>query len=305
MNMSLNTSMNTSMNTRDLLLAILVMAIWGFNFSMIKMAVSGVDPLLMTAARFTFAVVPLIFFIPRPDVAWRYLIGYGVVFGVGVWGMASWSIQAGLSSGMSSVLMQISALFSVIAGVWLYKEKLHPIKLMGVAITLTGWLVSVTHTGGNITLSGLFLISVSAVCWTLTGIIVKASGVKNALTFNLWGMLFAPVPLVIFSLLLNGSEGLIASIHAWDSHNTVAVLFQAYPTTLFGYWIWNKMILRYPFSTVAPLTLLVPVFALISGFLMYGETLTQTQLISCGLFLTGVLLIVCPPRIWQKRWQPG
>ncbi|BDU46163.1 hypothetical protein TUMSATVNIG3_49610 [Vibrio nigripulchritudo] len=89
------------MKKNDLLLATLVMAIWGFNFSMIKMGITDVHPLLATAARFTLAVIPAIFFIRRPNVEWCYLAGYGVVFGVGVWGMASWSITAGLSSGMS------------------------------------------------------------------------------------------------------------------------------------------------------------------------------------------------------------
>ncbi len=50
------------MKRNDLLLAVFVMAIWGFNFSMIKMGVTNVHPLLATAARFSLAVIPVIFF---------------------------------------------------------------------------------------------------------------------------------------------------------------------------------------------------------------------------------------------------
>ncbi|MFA0677894.1 hypothetical protein AB4567_26585, partial [Vibrio sp. 10N.222.51.A6] len=71
-----------SMKRNDLLLAVFVMAIWGFNFSMIKMGVTNVHPLLATAARFSLAVIPVIFFVARPNVAWRYLVSYGFVFGV-------------------------------------------------------------------------------------------------------------------------------------------------------------------------------------------------------------------------------
>ncbi|MDX1265737.1 MAG: EamA family transporter, partial [Oceanisphaera sp.] len=74
------------MKGRDLLLIILVMAIWGFNFSMIKLGVSDMDPLLIAAARFFCATFPIIFFIRRPNVPWRYLMGYGLVFGTGIWG---------------------------------------------------------------------------------------------------------------------------------------------------------------------------------------------------------------------------
>ncbi len=54
------------MKRNDLLLAIFVMAIWGFNFSMIKLGITEVHPLLATAARFTLAVIPAIFLFDDP-----------------------------------------------------------------------------------------------------------------------------------------------------------------------------------------------------------------------------------------------
>ncbi|MFD2177636.1 EamA family transporter [Veronia pacifica] len=283
------------MSTRDLALATLVMLIWGFNFSMIKMGVSAVDPLLATAARFTAAVIPMIFFIRKPDVAWRYLVAYGVVFGVGVWGMASWSITAGLSSGMSSVLMQTNVLFSILVGVFFFNERLSKRKLFGVSFAIAGLIVSVIYTNGNVTLFGLILVTLSAISWALVGVIVKSAKVKQAFAFNVWGMAFAPIPLVLLTLFINGDAVIIESFHAWDVDTSMAILFQAYPTTLFGYWVFNNLLIRYPLSTVAPLTLLVPIFALLSGYLMYGETLTNPQIIACGLFLCGILMIVIGP----------
>ena len=61
------------MNNRDLLLGIFVMIIWGLNFSVIKLGVGEIDPLLLTALRFTFAVIPAVFFVKRPQVKWRFL----------------------------------------------------------------------------------------------------------------------------------------------------------------------------------------------------------------------------------------
>ncbi|MBD1557137.1 EamA family transporter [Vibrio sp. S9_S30] len=282
------------MKKNDLLLATLVMAIWGFNFSMIKMGVTEVHPLLATAARFTLAVIPAIFFIRRPNVAWRYLGGYGVVFGVGVWGMASWSITAGLSSGMSSVLLSSNALISMAVGVFIQKDTVSKRKVIGAIAALVALLVLISATNGNLTAEGVFLIMIAAASWTGMGLIVKASKTTQAFAFNVWGMFFAPIPLVLFAVSIYGPNIVAHAFEVWDINTTIAVAFQAYPTTLFGYWVWSNLLIRYPLSTTAPLTLLVPVFALISGYFMYDELLSTAQMIACVLFLVGIGLIVKP-----------
>jgi len=126
------------------------------------------------------------------------------------------------------------------------------------------------------------------------GMIVKASKTTQAFAFNVWGMLFAPVPLVLFAITLYGPDIVWHAMEVWDINTTIAVVFQAYPTTLFGYWVWNRMLIRYPLSITAPLTLLVPVFALISGYFMYNELLSTAQVVAFMLFLTGIGLIVKP-----------
>ena len=290
------------MKRNDLLLAIAVMAIWGFNFSMIKMGVTNVHPLLATAARFALAVMPAIFFIARPNVQWRYLVSYGLVFGVGIWGMASWSITAGLSSGISSVLLSTNVIIGMIVGVWVFKEQASTRKITGTVLAMVALLVLVMSTTGNVTLAGVVLIMIAACSWTLMGVIVKASKTTQAFAFNVWGMLFAPIPLVLFATALHGEQILWSALDNWDWSTTVAVLFQAYPTTLFGYWVWNRTLIKYPLSTAAPLTLLVPVFALISGYFMYDEVLSVAQVVASGLFLVGIGLIVKPAK--AKVEQP-
>ena len=115
------------------------------------------------------------------------------------------------------------------------------------------------------------------------------------------------MPLVALSVALNGWGVVAESIDAWDINATIGISFQAYPTTLFGYWVWNQLLLRYPLSTVAPLSLLVTVAALLTGYLMFGETLSYPQMLSCGLFLAGVFLIVGqlpkPPKVLASQPQ--
>ncbi|MBY8199944.1 EamA family transporter [Vibrio fluvialis] len=289
------------MQGRDLLLIISVMAIWGFNFSMIKLGVSEMDPLLIAAARFFCATFPIIFFVRKPNVQWRYLMAYGLVFGTGIWGMASCSITFGLSSGMASVLLQTDVLTTVLVGVLLYKEVISARMAAGIVLSVVGLVVSIIYTNGNVTLAGVVFIMISAICWPLAGVIVRKSGTRSAFAFNIWGMLFAPLPLIALSVGMNGWDVLSTTYQQWNSNAWISVLFQAYPTTVFGYWVWNKMVLKYPMSQLAPMTLLVSVFALLSGYAIYDEQLSLAQWVSCSTFLLGIGLVLYP----QSKKQPA
>nr|WP_170962827.1 EamA family transporter [Vibrio sp. F13] len=215
--------------------------------------------------------------------------------------MASWSITAGLSSGLSSVLLSTNVLIGMAVGVWVFKESASVRKLMGAMLAMCALAVLVSAATGNVTVNGVILIMIAACSWTLMGVIVKASKTTQAFAFNVWGMLFAPVPLVLFAVMLHGDQIIWQGIEQWDWNTTIAVLFQAYPTTLFGYWVWNKLLIQYPLSTTAPLTLLVPIFALISGYFMYDEVLSVAQVVASILFLVGIGLIVKPANVTNTK----
>nr|WP_017069829.1 EamA family transporter [Vibrio crassostreae] len=215
--------------------------------------------------------------------------------------MASWSITAGLSSGLSSVLLSTNVLIGMAVGVWVFKESASVRKLLGAMLAMCALAVLVSAATGNVTVNGVILIMIAACSWTLMGVIVKASKTTQAFAFNVWGMLFAPVPLVLFSVMLHGDQIIWQGIEQWDWNTTIAVLFQAYPTTLFGYWVWNKLLIQYPLSTTAPLTLLVPIFALISGYFMYDEVLSVAQVVASILFLVGIGLIVKPANVTNTK----
>ncbi len=89
---------------------------------------------------------------------------------------------------------------------------------------------------------------------------------------------------------MNGLSGFNALIHNINYLSIFSVLFQAYPVTLLGYWLWNKLITKYPMSTMAPLTLLVPLFGLLGSVIFYNEPIGITKLLACSLILSGIAI---------------
>ncbi|MAC48610.1 MAG: hypothetical protein CMI12_17470 [Oceanospirillum sp.] len=285
------------MRLNDLLLALAVMCLWGFNFSVIKLGADQINPVLLTALRFTAAVIPAIFFIARPNVKLRYLIAYGVIFGVGVWGMMTWSITLGVSAGMAGLLMQLSLVSSLLLGWLLLKETITRQKWIGATLALSGLGASLTLQDGSVPLSGLVFVLIGAFSWSLISLIVKLANTNQVFSFSVWGMLFAPVPLVLLAWLSHGSEIFVQLPGQLNGTVWFSILFQAYPTTLLGYWLWNRLIVKYPLSTVAPLTMLVPVFGLIGSMIFYGENVEGVKLVACALILLGLLISQ-----WQSSW---
>jgi len=278
------------MKKSDLILGIIVMVVWGLNFSVIKLGVNEIDPLLLTALRFSLVALPAIFFVKKPDVPWLYLIAYGLIFAIGVWGMATWSIEAGLSAGMASVLLQMNVAFGLFLGFFLLKEPLPLNKIIGSALALSGLLLSLTVNDGSVTKTGLMLILLAALSWSLASIIIKKAGTQQIFAFSLWAMACAPTPLFVIVYLQSGIDVFIQLPAQVNSRVVFSVLFQAYPVTLLGYWIWNRLLVSYPLTTVAPLTLLVPIFGLLGGVLFYQEHIGLIKLIATLSVISGIFI---------------
>lgn len=277
------------MKLHHLLLAILITAIWGVNFSVIKLGLSSVDPLILAGIRFTLCALPALFFIKKPDVAWRYIISYGLVFGIGLWGLVNLGIKAGLSAGIASLLLQFSAFFTLLLGRLVFKERLNRYQIAGFTVACSGLMCIVFITDGSVTLTGTLLVLAGAIAWSIANIINKHSGTTQIFSFLVWSSAFSPIPLFVLDWLVNGSNGYAALVTHIDYRAVLSILFQVYPNTLFGYWVWNSLLKRYPLSTVAPLSLLVPAFGILGSMTIFGEDISWIKILALLLIISGLI----------------
>jgi O-acetylserine/cysteine efflux transporter len=77
----------------------------------------------------------------------------------------------------------------------------------------------------------------------------------------------------------------------------LAVAWQAWGNTLFGFVAWGWLLARHPAATVSPMSLLVPVFGMGASALFLGEALPAWKLISAALVLAGLALNLFWPRL--------
>ncbi|MEH6443170.1 MAG: EamA family transporter [Oceanospirillaceae bacterium] len=284
------------MKPLHLWIAIFVTCLWGFNFSVIKLGVDETNPFILMGLRFTFAAFPLCFFIKKPHTSWFYIVIYGLAFGVGVWGVMALSINQGLSAGMASTVLQTSAMITTLIGVFYFKEVLSNSQLAGLMIAALGLLMMFYIDDGSVTAIGITLAITAACSLALTNFLIKKAQIKEMFAFIVYSSLFAPIPLFTIALVSEGGDflsfGQTAFNQVMNSSALISALIQAYPTTLLGYWLWNKLQTIYPLSMMSPIRLLVPVFGLLGSVIFYAEEVSNLKILAFSCIVFGVSLPV-------------
>jgi len=286
------------MSFKDFLIGVLITFIWGVNFSVIKLGLLSLDSFMLTGFRFMLCALPLVFFIKKPDVKMSYIISYGLIFGVGLWGMVTLGIYFGISAGVASLVLQSSVFFTIILGAIILKEKIDKSKKIGFIFALFGLALIISVTDGSVTIVGVILVLIGAISWSVANILVKKSGVKEMFPFIIWSSLFSPIPLFILAYLTQGSIVYVDFFKHLDSMAIFSILFQVYPTTLIGYWVWNSLLQKYPISNVAPLSLLVPIFGLLGSFLIFNEEIGALKVLACIFIMLGLIVNIFGKRLF-------
>ncbi|MFL8988040.1 EamA family transporter [Pseudomonas sp. QLc11A] len=286
------------MEFRDLVLIIGVTVMWGSNYTVIDISLDGIDPFILTALRFTFCALPLVFFIPKPKgVSTFVTIVYGLLFGIGMCWLMNYGMFLGVSAGVTSLLLQFSAFFTVIWGVLLFGEKMTGIHVAGILMALLGLMFIIHVTDGYAESFGLFLILLGAFFWSLCNVLVKKSKVVDIFSFVVWSSLYATPPLYLMTYWVKGAAPFQTLLTDITAPVLVSVLFQAYVATVFGYWVWNRMIEKYPASQVAPLSVIVPISGILTSWYVLDEPIGGEKLFALIITVLGIALFMNASRI--------
>ena len=276
------------MKNKDILIAIFITFIWGVNFSFIKMGLSTLNPFILAGIRFLLCALPLVFFIKKPDVEFKYIVYYGLSFGVGLWGITYLAMYFGLSAGIASIVLQFGIFFAVILSYFILKEKINIYNKIGFILSLFGVFIVFFISDGTVTIIGVFLVLIASLFLAITNILIKKANTKNVFSFLVYSTLFPPIQLFLLAYLTQGDIIFIDFFKNINSNAIISILFQVYPTTLFGYWVWNSLLNKYPVSIVTPISLLIPIFGLFGSYLFYDEQIGLYKFLACFVIILGL-----------------
>ncbi|BAL86769.1 putative integral membrane protein [Actinoplanes missouriensis 431] len=276
------------MRPRHLALAVAVAAIWGFNFVAIDAGLDHFPPLMFSALRFGLAAFPALLLVGRPQVPWRWVIAVALILGVTKFSLLFAGMAAGMPAGLSSLVLQSQAIFTMLFAVLFLRERPRRIQIAGLAVAVTGVLVVATRMGAN--LPAFLLVIGAAVAWGLSNVATRKASPPDSLRFMVWVSALATGPLVVLSLLIDGPSADLAALRAINTEALLSLLYIALVSTLAGFAGWGLLLRVYGAATVAPFSMLVPFFGIASAAVFLGEPVYLVDVLGGVLVVGGVLL---------------
>jgi O-acetylserine/cysteine efflux transporter len=274
---------------RHTALAVLIAFVWGVNFVVIHLGLEHFPPLLFSALRFFFVAIPAVFFVGRPRVPWYWVLAIGGSLGVLSFGLLFVGIDQGMPAGLSSLVLQTQVIFTVAFAALALGERPPRTQLVGGAIALAGLAVIATDRAGSAPIGPFLLVIAAAAAWGISNVCTRQARPPDGLALMVWASLVAPLPLLGLSLAFDGPHAIGHALRHVDAGGIAALAYIVGPSTLFGFASWSGLLRRYPAATVAPFTLLVPIFGIAAAALTLGERPSVAELAGAGVVIGGLL----------------
>lgn len=277
-------------------LALLVAALWGINFVAIKIGLKDFPPFLLSALRFVAVAIPMLFFVGKPCVSWRWILSIGFVLGVVKFGLLFLGMDLGMPAGLSSLVLQAQALFTVVFAMLFLGERLRGVQAIGIALAAGGLVLIGVERAQETSLIGLVLVVAAACAWGYANILMKQAKAPNMLNLIIWIAVIPPLPMAILSFSFEGTDRIAASLAALSWSGVLSVLYIAWASTIVAFSLWVYLLRLYSASVVAPFSLMVPIFGIGASALMLGEKLSLLEIVAGALTLLGLLCVVRAPK---------
>ncbi|WP_229804410.1 EamA family transporter [Paludibacterium paludis] len=289
----------------DRFIALGIVAVWGFNFVVIKWGLAGVPPFLLGGLRFLAVSLIGMLIVPRPRLPAGWLALYGLAMGFGQFSCLFLAIKLGMPAGIASIVLQSQAFLTlIIAFLWL-KESFSPLQVLGLVIGFAGlWCLAYATGSTTVSWLGFGLTLCAAASWAFSNVVIRAfirrGHTPAMLGVVVWCSPFLVVPFGLFSWGLEREQIHLAALLQFKS--LFAVGYLAVVASLFGYGQWARLLSRHPANIVAPYSLLVPLFGVLSAWVFLGERLSGWQWAGAGLLLGGLVVNVFGPGL-LGRWS--
>lgn len=291
------------MPIRHRLLAVLVAVLWGANFIAIHASLEVFPPFFCAALRFVLLAIPTLLLVPRPQVPIRWLVGYGIGFGILQFAFLYLAMSVGMPAGLASLVLQSSAPFTVVLGAALLGEHLSHRAAAGIGVAALGMaVVGSQRLDGQAGLLPFVLTLLAGLGWAFGNLAARQAAPPKPLHLTMWMTVVPPLPLLALSLVTEGPDRIGDALRASLSTSPDALwawaglAYTTLAATVIGSGIWTWLMARHPSGTVAPFSMLVPVTGLALAWLLLGEVPAPLELVGGALVVGGVL--------WASRPRP-
>jgi O-acetylserine/cysteine efflux transporter len=283
------------MKPADVFLAVLVAVIWGLAFVASRIALDEFPPALMTALRFAIAAVPCLF-VRKPKVSWPLLIAISVTLFLGQFLAQAYGIAHGVPVGLTSVIVQSQALFTVAFAVIAFAEVPTRAQIIGIGVAACGLVMICFTVGYDFSVGAFAVLMISPVSFAIGNLLLRRA--RDVPMFDLfaWLCLVPPLPLFALAVALDGPDATWHSLIHMSLTGFACMLALGAISTSIAYWLWGRLLRDYTAAQVVPFALLVPFVGAGASSIVFGERFGPLRLFGMIVVICGIAVMLLSPR---------
>jgi O-acetylserine/cysteine efflux transporter len=283
------------MKPADVCIALLVAIIWGLAFVASRIALDEFSPALMTTLRFAIAAVPCLF-VRKPDVSWPLLVAISFTLFLGQFLAQAYGIAHGVPVGLSSVIVQSQALFTIAFAVIAFNERPTPMQTAGIGVATVGLLMICGTVGYDFSVYAFAVLMISPVSFAVGNLLLRRA--QGAPMFDLfaWLCLTAAVPLFVLALITDGPAPTWQALSQMSLTGLLCMLALGGISTSVAYWLWGRLLRDYRAAQVVPFALLVPFVGAGASAIVFQEKFGALRLAGMATVIGGIAIMLLSKR---------
>ncbi|MGZ5872564.1 MAG: EamA family transporter [Bradyrhizobium sp.] len=283
------------MKPADVCLAVTVAMIWGLAFVASRIALDEFSPALMTTLRFAIAALPCLF-VPRPKISWPTLISISFTLFLGQFLAQAYGIAHGVPVGLTSVIVQSQALFTIGFAAIVFGELPTRMQTIGIGIAAAGLLMICGTVGYDFSVGAFAVLMICPVSFAIGNLLLRrAQGVPMFDLFA-WLCLAAAVPLFALTLAGDGPQPTWYALSHMSLTGLLCMLGLGGVSTCIAYWLWGRLLRDYAVAQVVPFALLVPFVGAAASSIVFGETFGPLRLAGMITVVGGIAVMLLSKR---------
>jgi O-acetylserine/cysteine efflux transporter len=283
------------MKPADVCIAVMVAVIWGLAFVASRIALDEFSPELMTTLRFAIAAVPCLF-VRKPKVSWPLLIAISATLFLGQFLAQAFAIAHGVPVGLSSVIVQSQALFTIGFAAVIFGELPTRMQAIGIAVATAGLLMICGTVGYDFSVGAFAVIMICPISFAVGNLLLRRAQRVRMFDLFAWLCLAAAVPLFVLTLISNGPQPTWHALAHMSLTGLLCMLALGGLSTSIAYWLWGRLLRDYPAAQVVPFALLVPFVGSAASSIVFGETFGPLRLAGMVTVVGGIAIMLLSKR---------
>jgi O-acetylserine/cysteine efflux transporter len=284
------------MKPADVCIAVLVAVVWGLAFVASRIALDEFSPALMTTLRFVIAALPCLF-VRKPDISWPLLIAISMTLFLGQFLAQAYGIAHGVPVGLSSVIVQSQALFTIGLAVIIFNERPTPMQTVGIGIATIGLLMICGTVGYDFSVAAFAVLMISPLSFAAGNLLLRRAQSVPMFDLFAWLCLTAALPLFVLTLVTDGVVSTWQALSGMSLTGLVCMLCLGGVSTSIAYWLWGRLLRDYPAAEVVPFALLVPFVGSAASSIVFHEKFGALRLAGMLTVVGGIAVMLLAKRL--------